>query len=256
MRRTTMAVATAASVLLTACGGSELVVETAIEQETAEGAIESVAIGGQEIQILPFDRDQVFDSLAQAYGEPEPAIPDTILQLQQQIAAAQDEWQTAESQWNTARDSLRRLGDRLQGLSRASADYRLAYQDFTDLEGQVGQLERRSRDAFQRFTALQTRFATSAEEIRLLRENWGDDAFAEVDDAFEAKLEEARRDMVVDTTNAAGMIRVQLPPGQWWIHSRYVMPFSELYWNVPVTVEGDSIHIQLTRENAQVRPKL
>lgn len=256
MRRTTLAVFTAASVLLTACGGSELVVEAAIEQETAEGTTEAVPLGGQEIHILPFDRDQIFDSLSAAYAEPEPPIPDSILQLQQAIAEAQDEWQTAEAQWNTARDSLRQLGERLERLSRASSEYRLAYQDFGDLEGQVGQLERRSRESFQRFTQLQTRFASSAEEVRLLRENWADEAFKDVDLAFEARLEESGRDMVVDTTNAAGLATVSVPKGQWWVHSRYEMPFNELYWNVPVTVEGDSTHVQLTRENAQVRPKL
>lgn len=256
MRRTTLAAAAAASVLLTACGGADLVVEATIEQETAEGTTEAVALSGQEVHILPFDRDVVFDSLSDAYGEPEPPIPDSILQLQSAIAEAQDEWQTAESRWNTVRDSLRQLSESMEGLSPASGEYRLLFQDFNDLEGQVGQLERRSEAAFERFTGLQARFAASAEEVRLLRENWGDEAFKDVDAAFEAKLEESGRDMVVDTTNAAGIVRVKVPAGEWWVHSRYELPFSELYWNVAVTVEGDSTRIQLTRDNAQVRPKL
>lgn len=256
MRRTTLLTAALASAVLAACGGSEVVVETAIEQETAEGTTEAVPLSGLEVQILPFDRDEVFDSLSQAYPQPEPPIPDSILQLQQAIAEAQDEWQTAEARWNTVRDSLQRLSQQLQGLSRASGEYQVLYRDFVDLEDEETQLRRRSEEAFREFTGLQTQFASSAEEIRLLRAEWGDEAFKDVDMVFEAKLEESGRDMVVDTTNAAGIASVQVPAGQWWVHTRYELPFSELYWNVPVTVEGDSTHLRLTRENAQVRPKL
>lgn len=255
MRRTILLTAALASAALTACGGSELVVETAIEQETAEGTTEAVPLGGLEVRIIPFDRDVVFDSLAQAYGQPEPPIPDSILRLQEAISQAQDEWQTAEARWNTLRDSLKTLSDRLQTLSRASGEYRVLFQDFADLEGQVNALEQRSRQAFQRFSGLQTQFASSAEEIRLLRAEWGDEAFKDVDMAFEAKVEELGREVVVDTTNAAGVVSVKVPAGEWWVHTRYELPFSELYWNVPVTVE-DSTHVRLTRENAQVRPKL
>lgn len=61
---------------------------------------------------------------------------------------------------------------------------------------------------------------------------------------------------VVDTTDANGIVRFRgLRSGDWWIHARYDLPFDELYWNVPIQVEGE-MQIELTRENAQVRPKL
>ena len=45
--------------------------------------------------------------------------------------------------------------------------------------------------------------------------------------------------------------------GNWWVHARQELPYSELYWNVPISVEtGDPLQVRLTRENAQVRPKL
>ena len=43
-------------------------------------------------------------------------------------------------------------------------------------------------------------------------------------------------------------------PGTWWIHSRYALPFEELYWNVQVdVVKGDPVQIRLTPANADRR---
>jgi hypothetical protein len=46
-----------------------------------------------------------------------------------------------------------------------------------------------------------------------------------------------------------------LRSGNWWIHARYDLPYAELYWNVPIEKDGE-VQLQLTRENAEVRPKL
>ena len=46
-------------------------------------------------------------------------------------------------------------------------------------------------------------------------------------------------------------------PGEWWVHARHDLPFQELYWNIPITVErGDPLPVQLTEATAQMRPKL
>jgi hypothetical protein len=60
-----------------------------------------------------------------------------------------------------------------------------------------------------------------------------------------------------DTTDASGVATVAVKPGQYWVHARVDEVYSELYWNVPLTVEGgDPVTLVLTRDNAQVRPKL
>jgi hypothetical protein len=63
--------------------------------------------------------------------------------------------------------------------------------------------------------------------------------------------------VVEDTTNAAGVVRLRPRSGNWWLYARFELPYQELYWNIPVEVSrGDPIEIRLTRENAEVRPKL
>jgi hypothetical protein len=63
----------------------------------------------------------MFDSLAQAYPVPEPQIPDTIFQLQQQVIERQREWQRALVRWGALRDSLQVLSNRMQGWTGARA---------------------------------------------------------------------------------------------------------------------------------------
>jgi hypothetical protein len=47
-----------------------------------------------------------------------------------------------------------------------------------------------------------------------------------------------------------------LASGQWWVNARYDRQFDELYWNVPVQVDGDSLMVELTESNAEVRQKM
>jgi hypothetical protein len=106
-------------------------------------------------------------------------------------------------------------------------------------------------------TALQEGIIRQADSVRIRREQWGDEAFASAWDIFALKQDETGLDMVTDTTDASGIATVEVPPGEWWVHARYELPFQELYWNIPVTVvRGDPLAVRLTRETAQVRPKL
>jgi hypothetical protein len=154
-------------------------------------------------------------------------------------------------------NSLQNLSRQLQGMSRTAGQYVVLYRTFQDLEGQYNTAERTSNQAFQRFTSLQTQYTDQADEIRVARENWADEAYAQVDSAIAAQLATARREEAYDTTGADGVARVRVPAGRWWVYARYELPYSELYWNVPIEVpRGEQIQLQLTRENAQVRPKL
>jgi hypothetical protein len=62
-------------------------------------------------------------------------------------------------------------------------------------------------------------------------------------------------EMIFDTTDSEGYVLVELPPGNWWVHTRYEEAYSELYWNEPITVErGDPLLLTLNRSNAETRP--
>ncbi|HSJ10608.1 MAG TPA: hypothetical protein VK928_11870 [Longimicrobiales bacterium] len=253
MNRLLVTVAVASTVVLAACGGGEVVV-----QASTEGA------GGQpsplrdmEVRAIPYDRDAVFDSLRSAYSVPEPEIPAALSSLQDSIAQAQTQWTQAEAQWGAGRDSLQQLLTAMNRVGRMNPQYLPMFNAYNALDSQVQAADRARTQSFNRFEALQSRYSTWADSIRRTREQWGDAAFADVDQALEARLKAANRPQVYDTTDANGIARLRgLRRGEYWIHARYDLPFEELYWNVRVEVAGEPVQVQLTRQTAQVRPKL
>jgi hypothetical protein len=243
---------------MVACTPGEVVVtaEIQVPDPTQEGAMRSQTLGDVEVQLIPFDRDVVFDSLTRVAPNPEPEIPASLLEAQDSIATAQARWQTLEARWSTLRDSLRSINEEIQQYSQAEPRYRELYLIFSDLEGDVGRLERQKNTAFDRFNELQQASLEEANQVTIQRENWAAEAFMDVDAIFQVRLREAGREIQVDTTDAQGIVRFEsLKKGQWWVHARYELPFSELYWNVPVSVEGsEPVTISLTRANADERP--
>ena len=253
MKRVMLAAAALSTVYLAACGGGEIVVQA--QTQTDDGQVSPLA--GLPVEALPYDRDAVFDSLTAAYSTPEPQIPAALSALQDSIAAANQEWTQATADWNAARDSVQKLNEQLQGMNRTSGDYIVLYRVVNGLFAEVDRAEAAMNREFQRFTNLQNRYATQAEETQRARAQWADAAYADVDVALTERLKASRRQMAADTTDANGVARLTgLRSGEWWIHARYELPFAELYWNVPVTVDGEAVQVQLTRETAEVRPKL
>lgn len=258
MRRSWLALVLSGPLLVAACGPGQVAVVAEIEIPDPEGEGTVIRpLAGKEVQILPFDRDAVFDSLSASFGTPEPPVPPDLLAAQEAIASAQTEWMDAEARWATGRDRLQQITQEMEGLSRAQARYVELFREFQDVEGQVLRAERLKDQAFQAFTEQQAGYIQRADSMRLIREQWEDDAFAPAMEIFAAKLRESGREIVVDTTDASGMRMIDVPPGRWWVHARHELPFSELYWNIPVTVErGDPLQVSLTQQTAQVRPKL
>lgn len=240
-----------------ACGGSGEV--AVIAQLEGEDGADATPLAELEIRALPYDRDAVFDSLrdaAAAVGNPEPAIPDSILQMQSDIAAANEAWSAAEAQWSAARDSLRAIQTAMDRLSRTSPDYRLLFRDFGDQEAVAAAAERRSNAAFAEFEDLQGRFTSLSQELGIVRSQWADGAYAAVDTLFPMLVELSGKEILADTTDANGTVRLApISSGQWWIHARYELPFEELYWNIPVEVVGGEIkEVVLNRASAESRP--
>lgn len=253
MRRGLLSLAVLGGVAaLTACGSADVVIQAQTEGEDGE----TMPIEQLEVQALPYDRDAIFDSLEAAYSEPEPEIPDSLTDLQTRMAQAQEAWREAETLWNASRDSLRTLRDAMDGMARNSAEYRLAFMDFSEQEEREAAARRRSEDAFAAFDSLQQSYNTQTERLALRREQWADQAFAGIGDIIAARLEELGREEITDTTDANGAVTLSLEPGQWWIHTRYNLLFDELYWNVPIDAQrGDPITVTLDRSTAEIRPQ-
>lgn len=252
MKRLVLIAAVAGTAGVAACGGGDVVVSVYDQPEGGQ----PIAIGDLPVRALPYDRDLIFDSLGAAYGTPEPQIPEDLSLLQDSIAVLNQRWSTLNAQWAEGRDSLRVLSDELRGMPRMNPRYLPLFNRFNTLERQVNTAKAASDEAFERFTSMQSRYTTRADEVRLAREQWGDAAYIDFDEARGVRLRELRLEEAVDTTDANGIVRFSgLRSGDWWIHARYDLPYAELYWNVPIQKDGE-VQIQLTRENAEVRPKL
>ncbi len=257
MKRFLVLVAILAPITAAGCGDPLVVAEAAIADE-ASG--ERLALGDLPIRLLPYDRDAIFDSLEAAHPTPEPPIPPEILAQQQQVQDAQTEWREAEERWSTVRDSLRILSEELtrmqnQGM-RGTPQYAQAFERFGTLETAERQVNQQMDQAFARFDSLQQQTLAVADSVRVVRDMWADEAFAAFGQVVQQKLNESGREEIADTTNAQGVATFRAPSGRWWVYGRYTLPYEELYWNVPIEVTGDSTHIEITRENAEVRPVL
>jgi hypothetical protein len=250
MRRTVLLLAVTSAALLAGCGGQVDV------QAQLTNNDQVTPVKDMEVWLLPYDRDQIFDSLAAAYPEPEPTYPDSVTALQDSVIAAQRRWQQAQAQWNTVRDSLQAISDKMKGLSRASGEYVALFRDFNDLDPREKDLRSRSDALFKDFTSLQTRFSDESQEITAQRQSWSDDAFANVDSIIAVRLDQIGRDPVADTTDDNGLAQFKAKSGEWWVYARHELPFTELYWNVPVTVKhGNPVQLILNRDNAKNRQK-
>jgi hypothetical protein len=239
---------------LGACGPAQVVVSVENERQTEEGATEMVALGDLEIQVIPFNRDAVFDSMTNAFPTADPGIPDSVLAAQEEIQAAQAQWQAAEQTWQDGRDRLQQINSELETLNRGEARYRVLFQEFGDVESEVARAERAMNAAFDRFTELQNAAIQATEAACIVQANWGDEAFAGVGDIFRAKETASGMRIAFDTTDASGIANLELKPGTWWVHSRYPLPFEELYWNVQVeVVKGDPVQVRLNPANAERR---
>lgn len=257
MRSKTLLSTLGSAILLSACGGAQAVITAELEVEDPGQGMVSRAIADLEVRLFPFDRDALFDSLSRAASVPEPAIPDSVLEAQAQVQAAQAQWRTLEARWNTLRDTLQTITDAMEGLSRGQARYRMLFNDFEDMESEYNQVERQRDQAFRAFTSLQEQSITAADAIRIRRETWADEAFADIGAAIDAKLEASGSEIMYDTTDASGIVQFEVSPGEWWVSARYELPFTELYWNERIDLSrGEPFPLTLNRGNAEERPKL
>ena len=131
----------------------------------------------------------------------------------------------------------------------------MLYQEYLDEEQRVNRSERVKDQAFRTFTDLQGGYLMRRDSMNFILDQWADEAYAPAFDVFAVKLQETGQDIVVDTTDAQGYSLIDVPPGEWWVYAFYEEAYSELYWNIPVTVvRGDPVPVRLTRDSAVERP--
>lgn len=249
------AAALIASLALVACGPGEVQILAELSVEGPDGESATRPLADLEVHLVPYDRDLIFDSLSQASPVPEPETPPDILAAQEEVAAAQREWRDTEDRWNTLRDTLTSLGTALEGLNRGESRYVALFREWSDLDRQYQQVERQVTGAFERFETLQAANIERVDSVRFIREDWADQAYADLGLVMAAKIQASGLDRMTDTADAQGVSSFEAKPGQYWVYARHELPYDELYWNVPVVVaRGEPVQLRLSRENAEVRP--
>lgn len=247
-------VAILTTTILAACGPGEATIIVALGDETSE---DGSALDGVEVRLLPYDRDQIFDSLtaaAAAAGMPEPEVPPDLLAAQEEIAQAQQEWRDTETRWNILRDSLQTLNDAMEGLNRAQRAYLTLYNQYQDLEGDYNRAEQQLGRLFDNFTSLQQAAIGRMDSINIVQADWADQAFEDVDLIIAAKTELAGLEEHADTTGVEGVATFEAAPGQYWVYARHELPYNELYWNIPIVISREEpVVLRLNRDNAVVR---
>ena len=258
MRRRFLPFAMTLLVAAGACGPAELVVTMEIDMDNPDGEGMVVrALGDLEVQLLPYNRDAIFDSLEAAFPTPEPEIPAELLSARDQVAQAQQRWQAATTRWNTLRDTLQTITTTMEQYNRGESRYVALFNEFRDFDAQLGRVEGDMESAFAEFDELQRGTIRQSDSVRIEQDNWADDAFVDFGTVATEALRTSGLDVVVDTTDASGISRIEAAPGTYWVHARYELPYTELYWNVEVTLDRAApVELRLTRENALVRIKL
>lgn len=261
MRRSLFSLATGLTIALSACSPAQVVVTGEIEQPdptAEEGTMRTVPLSNMVVELVPFDRDVVFDSLTEAAETPEPEIPEELREAQVAIQEAQRRWQNLETRWNTLRDTLETLNEEIAQYSRGEARYIALYREWEPLDQEYQRVDRQVTEAFEEFSELQEESFAQLEELRIQRENWAEVAYADVPTIFQERMDELGRETMVDTTSADGVaVFEDVPDGEWWVHARWQLPTVELYWNEAIQVPGGEVtEVLLDRAKAEERTTL
>ena len=66
----------------------------------------------------------------------------------------------------------------MQQYSRGESRYVTLFREFQEFDSQLGRVEKSMNDAFKEFDELQKATIRQSDSIRILKENWADEAFA------------------------------------------------------------------------------
>ncbi len=218
----------------------------------AEGPVPTLAIA-----LLPFDPQQILDSLATAAVTPKPTFGTLEVELQAYEAPAQEALQAAAAPWRALRDSLATIADSLGRLSSGSTQYAGLFRRFRQMQRRLPPLAAQ-RDSLLAgliggHRALAERAQAAAESLRA----WEEAAFASYEAVAEQALERSGREALTIQTDSSGTARLELQPGAWWAVARWpdpANPFLEYSWNVGFTVTPWlPTHVPLLEANARHR---
>jgi hypothetical protein len=195
-------------------------------------------LAGLTIDVLPFDPDQLLDSLGAASGRRRPEFPtlqQILLHYHRPKAGATLDGPAAA--WLATRDSANVLGDSLRKLNRRAPSYPAAFERYRAIYQRMLERQRSSdggRVAIpEEDRRLAERAASAADSLRA----WEGVAYAPYPAVAKALAARLGRAPMSAETDSAGNASLTLAPGLWWLVARLPdanNPFAELVWKIPV----------------------
>jgi hypothetical protein len=234
------------------CSASEYIIEVRARYP------DDVPLTNLTITALPFDRDALRDSLAEASGIPRPDFQDLESELASYTRPDLSGLTEASLPWQAIHDSVRHLADSLNLAGPdSSPQYARAYARLRDL------YPRLARSAVDRDAAIREqvgddrelalRAAAAADSLRA----WEATAFARFPELADSVLARVSHGIHGATTDHDGVAEFALAPGRWWLVATWVdaeNPFREYHWNIGVAVRRfGSRSVPLFAGNGEMR---
>jgi hypothetical protein len=207
------------------------------------------------IQLVPFDRDALFDELAARVGTPEPQLPQSLRVIRDSIAAATEVWRQLEIEWTPLNAQVETLNREMAQYSTTEPMYQVIFRERNAAERVADEAQARRDSAFAVVDRLQQQSNAEMEAFRSELTAWENEAFAGYEEALIERMDEAGNEIVTDTTDADGRVSFIVPSGEWWVYARFPYTLqNEYYWNEPIEVETDAVtEVLLNAGNAEVR---
>lgn len=243
--RTVVVGVLALAVTVAAACSTETELTIIAQGEDADG--ESVPLSNVQIDVIPYDIDQLYTELESESqpGQPPPADSLSVLaRSYQEMCAA----------YRATSDSIEMVRQQATQIQQSEGETSDAYRSaFAEYQALVQREEQRF-DQCQEVTDVYTDVRN---EYRGQRTDWEERAWpAEEFDAAEAELVGDQPVQTVET-DPQGAASVTVPNGDWWLLGTAPVPgsISQRYrWNVQVVAEGGVDTVQLTAENAETEP--
>lgn len=208
---------------------------------TVRAHLHEEPLSGLTVQAYPFNPDRILDSLAGLATTARPHFPELEQELAAYRPADDARLQEASRPWLALRDTVAVLSDSLNSMDRRSPSYARMYERFRQLYARLAQ-RAAERDAALRevngdHVDLARRAQAAAESLRV----WEHEAFAAYAEVAQGTLQRSGYSVLDASTDRAGAVELELPPGDWWLIARQPdpdNPFQEHYWNVPLRSTG------------------
>lgn len=202
---------------------------------------------------LPYDRDSVLATFAQKSPRPERESR----QLDSLFAAFRVPFTTyagAAYRLQSLQRSLALLKARLDSMPRQGPAYDSLYRVFATGSDSIAGAQKRRDDAQRELSLARAKLAPRIDSLRALMSRWEDSTYRGYDSITKVLGSGIGREPMADSTGPDGKVTLRLPRGTWWIYARSWDawdPYSEWYWNVPVTGE----RLVLDKNNGKRQPR-